>query len=165
MPFQIRHPHDHDLPAIMRLQAEAYPELAESISAIRSRIEKAAQWCWVAEGGDEVCAYLLAHPWQQVQPPVWNEPLPRLPAHGARFYIHDLALGPAARGSGLARTLITTTLAQAKRAGFHEVRLIAVQDSAGFWHGQGFHVQTVTPAMQDTLKSYGADAHLMQREL
>lgn len=165
MPFQLRHPHDHDLPAIMRLQAQAYPDLAESMAAIRSRIQSEPHWCWVAEAGDDVCAYLLAHPWQQVQPPVWNEPLPRLPAHGTRFYIHDLALGAAARGSGLAKTLIHNALAQAKRAGFHEARLVAVQDSTGFWQRQGFHVQTVTPAMQEALQSYGTDARLMQREL
>lgn len=165
MPLQIRPPNDHDLPAIMRLQAEAYPELAESAVAIHSRMQRAPEWCWVAETGDDVCAYLLAHPWQQAQPPLWNKPLPRLPAHGTRFYIHDLALGTAARGSGLAKTLINTVLTQAKHAGFHEARLIAVQNSADFWQRQGFHVQALTPAMRGVLESYGTDARLMQREL
>lgn len=165
MPFNVRHLHIRDLPAVMRLQAQAYPALAESAAAIRSRAEQAASWCWVAEAGDDVCAYLLTHPWQQLQPPPWNEPLPRLPAHGTHFYIHDLALGPAARGSGLATKLISTALAQAKRSGFHEARLVAVQDSTGFWHRQGFHTLATTTAIQAVLQGYGEDARLMQREL
>lgn len=165
MPFQLRHLQDRDLPAVLRLQAQAYPGLAESAEAIRSRLEKAPQWCWVAEAGDDVCAYLLTHPWQQPLPPVWNEPLPRLPAHGNRFYIHDLALGVAARGHGLAHKLISTALHQAKRSGFHDARLIAVQDSVSFWQRQGFHVHSALREFEAVLQSYGDDARLMQREL
>ncbi|MGH8493748.1 MAG: GNAT family N-acetyltransferase [Moraxellaceae bacterium] len=165
MPFHLRHLQERDLPAVMRLQAQAYPDLAESPAAIRSRMERAAQWCWVAEAGDDICAYLLTHPWQDIQPPAWNEPLPRLPTHGSRFYIHDLALGHAARGSGLAKNLISTALTQAKRAGFHEARLIAVQNSVVFWQRQGFHAQSSNREMQVVLQSYGQDACLMQREL
>lgn len=165
MHFQLRHLQDRDLPVIMKLQGQAYPELAESAEAIRSRMEKAPQWCWVAEAGDDVCAYLLTHPWQQALPPAWNQPLPRLPAHSTRFYIHDLALGIAARGHGLAHKLISTALHQARRSGFHEARLIAVQESVTFWQRQGFNVQTPSRELESVLKSYGDDARLMQREL
>jgi GNAT superfamily N-acetyltransferase len=166
MPFRLRHMHERDLPAVMRLLAEAYPALAESAEAILSRLQQAPRWCWVAEGGDDISAYLLTHPWLHTAPPAWNAPLPRLPAHGTRFYIHDLALGRSARGSGLARQLIHHALEQARRARFHEVHLVAVQGSVAFWQRQGFHaLQVPSEALRVSLASYGEDARLLWRRL
>lgn len=166
MPFRLRHMHERDLPAVMKLQAEAYPDLAESAAAIGSRLQQAPRWCWVAEGGDDISAYLLAHPWLHTAPPEWNAALPRLPAHGTRFYIHDLALGRSARGSGLARRLIHTALENARRARFHEVHLVAVQGSVEFWQRQGFHpLQVPGEKLKASLASYGEDARLLWRRL
>ncbi|HEX6591761.1 MAG TPA: GNAT family N-acetyltransferase [Moraxellaceae bacterium] len=166
MSLSLRRLQARDLPAVMRLQAQAYPDLCESENAIASRLQQAPSWCWVAEGGDDIAAYLLSHPWRHTAPPAWNAPLPRLPAHGTRFYIHDLALGPAARGNGLARRLIQHVLQEAQRARFHEVQLVAVQGSTGFWQRLGFHVLPLQDEkLRQKLASYGDDARLMGRQL
>lgn len=154
-----------DLPAVMQVQAEAYSDLGESRDALASRLESAPDWCWGAERNGKLCAYLLTHPWHRDKPPAWNQPLPHpLPTPG-HFHIHDLALSPLARGSGVAPRLIANALAAARQAGLHEARLIAVQGSRVFWEKQGFRLKAVTPAMQAELESYGADACLMHRAL
>ncbi len=154
-----------DLPAVLRLQAEAYQALVEGEAAIASRLRHAPQHCWVAEGHGELSAYLLAHPWGEAAPPAWNQPLTTLPRHATRFYLHDLALGAAARGSGVARRLIHTALQAARHQRFHEAQLVAVQASVGFWQRMGFDVVPVQGRLAEKLASYDPDARLMGRRL
>ncbi len=168
MSFRFRHLQDSDLPAVMQLQLQAYPELCESREAIASRIAVAPQWCWAAENAAGIGAYLLTHLWTHDEPPAWNHPLPvdsGAHAEASHLYIHDLALSPLSRGSGLGPKLVQHVLAAARETGIGEARLIAVQDSTGFWARQGFQEKQVTAAMQHTLPSYGRDARLMYRPL
>lgn len=165
MPFRIRRMEDRDLPAVLRLQTQAYQALVESEAVITSRLRHAPAHCWVAEAHGEAQAYLLAHPWSQATPPAWNTELRQLPAHAPRFYLHDLALGPGARGSGVARRLINSALQQARHQRFHEAMLVAVQDSVGFWQRLGFREQQPTGALAAKLASYGEDARLMWQRL
>lgn len=163
--FYFRQMQPDDLPAVLALQGEAYQDLLENEAAIASRLQQAPTHCWLAEKQGKACAYLLAHPWQEAAPPAWNQPLASLPAHAPRFYLHDLALGQAARGSGLARQLINTALQSARHQRFHEAQLVAVQGSVGFWQRLGFNEVPVHGSLADTLASYGEDARLMQRRL
>lgn len=168
MPFRIRPLQAGDLPAVMHIQSQAYPDLCESHEAIASRITVAPQWCWAAENAAGIGAYLLTHLWPHDEPPAWNHPLPvdsGTPAEASHLYIHDLALSPLSRGSGLGPRLVQHVLAAARETGIGEARLIAVQDSTGFWARQGFQEKPATAAMQHTLSSYGSDARLMHRPL
>lgn len=153
-----------DLDAVLRIQASAYPELAESPSAIADRLLQAPHWCWGAERDGQLCAYFLTHPWRKPTPPEWNRELPLLPAQSHTLYVHDLALGAVARGSGLASRLVGTVLQRARHARFTHAMLVAVQDSQRFWQRQGFTVRPIAgPAT--TLQGYGDDARLMTRPL
>ncbi|MDP2228152.1 MAG: GNAT family N-acetyltransferase [Moraxellaceae bacterium] len=157
---------DDDLEAVLALQASAYAGLEESAAAMASRLTRAPSWCFGAETDTgELCAYLLTHPWPHLAPPEWNQPLGHLPTPCHHFYLHDLALGPAARGQGVARYLVQHALAQARDAKLHEARLVAVQDSVPFWERLGFHVIRPGAAVAATLHSYGDDARLMQQTL
>ncbi|MFN3587096.1 MAG: GNAT family N-acetyltransferase, partial [Moraxellaceae bacterium] len=141
----------------------APPALCEDANAIGSRLEQAADWCVGAlDEAGRLGAYLLAHPWAGSAPPSWNQALPALPDARAGLYLHDLALGPAARGQGLAGRLVDALLAQARAAGCPQAHLVAVQDSVGFWSRQGF---AVLAASASVAASYGADARLMGRAL
>lgn len=161
MPWHIRKAQTRDLPRLLQLQREAYSTLVESEAAIASRLRLAPDWCWVVESHGEVVAYLLTHPWSHALPPAWNTPLSHLPAHATRLYIHDLALGHGARGSGVARRLVNTALQQARRAHFHEVQLVAVQSSKRFWERFGFREVAAEGLLREKLRSYGDDACLM----
>lgn len=165
MHFSLRRLQEDDLSSILQIQAAAYPDLAESPAAIANRLQQAPQWCRGAERQGALCAYLLAHPWPHTAPPPWDTPLPPLPRHGTRLYIHDLALAPQARGGGVARQLVGTLLQQARHARFAEAHLVAVQASTGFWQRQGFQIMQPPTAVARTLASYGDDARLMWRRL
>lgn len=166
MPFSLRPLAQADLPAVLTLQASAYTDLCEDAHALGSRLERAAAWCLGAmDETGRLSAYLLAHPWAGDTPPPWNHPLPALPEARAGLYLHDLALGPAARGQGLAGRLVDALLAQARAAGCPQARLVAVQDSVGFWSRHGFAVLAASPPISASLASYGADARLMGRAL
>lgn len=166
MRFTLRRLTPDDLPSVLALQAGAYGALCESAAAMGSRLAHGGNWCLGAEDDHgRLGAYLLAHPWHGSAPPAWNQPLSGLPALASRFYLHDLALGAATRGQGLAGRLVQQALAGARRARCHEALLVAVQDSAGFWSRQGFRVLTPPPAVAAKLASYGDDARLMWQRL
>lgn len=161
----IRRLQGDDLEAILRIQACAYPELAESPATIADRLLQAPEWCWGAEQGGQLRAYLLTHPWSNPAPPAWNSMLPILPAHSLHLYIHDLALDATARGSGMATRLVSTVLQRARHARIAEASLVAVQNSRGFWQRQGFQAAQPHGKFADTLASYGEDARVMWRHL
>lgn len=166
MNIQLRRLQADDLPSVLCIQTDAYPTLAESPAAIADRLLQAPDWCWGAEQDGRLCAYFLTHPWRQPTPPAWNHALPLLPAHSHTLYLHDLAIGRTARGSGLASRLVGTVLQRARHARFEDAMLVAVQDSRRFWQRQGFAVMPpATPDLATALSGYGDDAVLMTRRL
>lgn len=165
MSSHIRRLQADDLEAVLAIQAEAYPELAESPAAIADRLLQAPLWCWGAERDGGLCAYLLTHPWCRPTPPEWNRELPLLPQHSHTLYIHDLALGQATRGTGLAARLVGTVLQHGRHARFTDALLVAVQDSQRFWQRHGFEAREPSPSFLTSLASYGDDARLMWRRL
>lgn len=165
MSLHIRRLQADDLEAVLAIQADAYPELAESPAAIADRLLQAPHWCWGAERDNTLCAYLLTHPWHRPTPPEWNRELPLLPQQSHTLYIHDLALGKTARGTGLASRLIGTVLQRGRHARFTDALLVAVQDSTRFWQRYGFEPRQPSPAFRTSLASYGDDARLMWRRL
>ncbi|ARU05853.1 hypothetical protein CCO03_15260 [Comamonas serinivorans] len=82
------------------------------------------------------------------------------------LYLHDLALQPQARGSGLARRLVREVLAAGQARGLRTAALIAIQGSVPFWQAQGFAgVAPDSAELARKLRSYGAEAQLMRRSL
>ena len=85
-----------------------------------------------------------------------------LPPAAGCYYIHDLALLPAARGRGVARRVVRALTAMSFSLGLPEMALVAVGGSAGFWAAQGF-VALELPELVEKLASYDADARYMRR--
>ncbi|ACA15582.1 GCN5-related N-acetyltransferase [Methylobacterium sp. 4-46] len=144
-----------DLPAVHRIGNEVYPPpLHESLEAVRSRLAFGADFSFVLAAGAQVRGYLAGHPWDESIPPLNRVLAP--PARGSRAFLHDLALLPAARGSGAAREGVARFLARARR---HSGRaaLVAVNASLPFWTRRGFRA---AEAGAD-LAAYGGDAVLM----
>ena len=112
--------------------------------------------CFALDGAAGLQGYLISHPWHQGAAPKLNTLLGTVPAERDTYYIHDLALHPAAQGAGAASAIIRRLLAET--VGFRRHALVAVNASVPFWSRHGFR-----PATGPDIASYGADALYMVR--
>ena len=103
---------------------------------------------------------MLSHPWTWGTLPPLNTLLKRLPPEPDTYYLHDLALLPAARGTGAAAMIVGDMLRHARGAGFASASLVAVNGSLPFWYKHGFR-EVPAPELVQKLASYGAAARLM----
>ncbi|MDQ2079170.1 GNAT family N-acetyltransferase [Xanthobacteraceae bacterium Astr-EGSB] len=136
----------------------AHPE-RPAVFAERLRLHPAG--CFVLAGaGGAVEGYALSHPWDG-PPPALDTLLETLPAVPSTFYIHDIALLPAARGRHAAADIMARLAEHARREGLPSLSLIAVGGTAVVWARLGFCPHEDTHAAK--LASYGAGAVQMMR--
>lgn len=156
-----------DLAAVLTVQHQCYAAaFHEPLEAFASKWTASPDTCWVAESEGAVCAYLVCLPIeQQGLPPLHATAFQRSP-HPDWLYLHDLAIGPGARGTGLAPQLIERALGKARDMALPGAGLIAVQDSSAFWRRFGFEIDTSEQLVTtEKLHSFGADAVFMSRAL
>lgn len=154
-----------DMPTVMYIQARCYqaiePESLLSMSAKRLASPTTCLGAWRQRA---LLGYLLAVPVRWPQLPALNSPSCTVPPDADTLYLHDLALLPGARGSGAGGRLVRQALAAGQAMGLQGAALIAIQQSAAYWQGQGF---TAAPppdaATRAKLASYGTGAQLMRR--
>ncbi|PKO33323.1 MAG: histone acetyltransferase [Betaproteobacteria bacterium HGW-Betaproteobacteria-7] len=165
IPF-LRPMHPTDLPAILAVQRQCYvPEMNEDESTWRGRLAAAADFTWVAEIGGEVGAYLATYP----------SHLDKVTPLGGEFvvtgaadclYVHDLAVAPAASGSGLGARLVEHALQAARRQDLAQAALVCVQDAFAFWQRCGFaERRPLAPAATAALATYPPPARYMWRSI
>lgn len=124
---------------IVRIQAESYPrEVLETVEALQSHWRVSPETCLVAEHAGEVVGYVLAHPWPERTIPPLNKVYTSLPPRSDSLFIHDLALSPGARKTGIAQKLARSVLQAGMELELTAASLIAVQGSEGFWRRFGF---------------------------
>ncbi|MDP3255993.1 MAG: GNAT family N-acetyltransferase [Bosea sp. (in: a-proteobacteria)] len=153
-----------DLSAVLAVAAIVHPGYPEDEAVFAERLRLFPQGCLVLEGSSGLLGYIVSHPWHRGAPPALNTLLGLLPAMPGAFYIHDLALLPAARGSGAGRLVIERLVALALEARLPRLALVAVNDSSGFWQRQGFR-EMHDPALAAKLASYDDAARYLEREL
>lgn len=160
IPLEPRH-----LPEALRLQAQVYPPfLVEPEDAFASRRTTAAPYCLAAERDGVLVAYLLAHGWPRETPPPVGAVLdPTI--RGDTLFVHDLAVSPAARCTGVGRALVEHTVTLARADGVGRAELIAIEGAAPFWTGLGFAPGPASPALAAKVAGYGAGARWMVRTL
>lgn len=154
---------DSDWPAIERIQRESFPPQAiESSEVLQTISRHSPETCLLAES-DVPLGYVLAHPWIPGDLPPIKASLPPLPADAPCLFFHDLAITPAARGTGLAHRLVEEVLAWARRRGLTQGSLVAVQNGRPFWARYGFEEDPVlTERFRDTVgQLYGLDFAFM----
>ena len=83
-----------------------------------------------------------------------------LPPDASTLYLHDLALLPAARGTGAAAEAVRSLRELARGNGLASLSLVAVSGSAGFWMHQGFRPKR--GAAPRELLAYGGEATVME---
>lgn len=166
IPYRIEEMRAMHVAEVLEVQRMAFtPELRESTEVFDDRIARFGRFSRVALLDGRVVAYLLSFPWKLGDTPVNNQKFPEnLPAPDC-FYIHDIALLPNVRGSGLARMLVDTAFSAARAQGFTQVSLVAVAQSGDYWDRAGFTPYAfVTPQKaQRITEIYGEGARLMVR--
>ena len=154
-----------DLQAVMEIAAVVHPSYPEDEAVFAERLSLAPEGCLVlADGQGALAGYLVSHPWPAGAVPALNSLLGELPAGTGNWYVHDLALLPAGRGTGAGAAAVQALASLARLHGCAGISLVAVGDSAGFWRRQGFR-PIDEPALATKLASYDANARYMRCEL
>lgn len=154
-----------DLDGVVAVAAGAFPDHPEDRACFVNRLALHPAGCKVlADEAGGVAGYLISYPWRADDAPALNVVLSGLPEAPKVYYLHDLALTPAARGGGHAAAGVALAAQAARDADLSTVTLTAVNGAGPFWARQGFAPRH-TPAMAAKLAGYGADATYMIRVL
>lgn len=149
-----------DLDRVMEIAAAVHPGFPERWAVMAERLALHPAGCLVLDRMGEGVGYLISHPWHAGEGVKLDTLLRALPQSPGTYYLHDLALMPAARGTGAGAAAVRVLVAHAAELGFATLSLVAVNGSAPFWKGQGFAV-----SHGPELGTYGPDAAFMIRRL
>ena len=151
-----------DLDAVVAIASQVHPLFAEERDVFANKLALYPAGALVLEYAGRPAGYCFALPWHGVQPPALNTSLDAISPAADALYLHDLALLPAARGTGAGAAAVDLLVATARRLSLARCFLVAVNGSAPYWSRLGFAVCAV-PEREARLTSYGADARLMVR--
>ncbi|BBK39765.1 N-acetyltransferase GCN5 [Allostella sp. ATCC 35155] len=155
-----------DLPAVDRIAGIVHPLFPERPEVPAERLRLFPAGCFVAASPVGPAGYAVAHPWAIGAPPALDVLLCSLPREADCLYLHDVALLPELRGSGLGAHLVRRLAALAERHLLDRLALTAVGGSAGYWRRHGFEPWGVLDAaLARKLASYGGDAVYMVCQL
>ena len=138
MNYIIRLMQVEDLPAVNRIQAEAYAGyFLESTEVIAERFTTNSTSAWIAECEGRVCAYLVAC-WS-VLGKINTLDMPFDSIENTHcLYLHDLAVEFDAQGYGLGEALFCVAEKFAKSHKANALALVSVQNSKKLWQLFGF---------------------------
>ncbi|RKF19385.1 N-acetyltransferase [Altericroceibacterium spongiae] len=153
-----------DLPAVSELADAIHVDYPEEAEVFAEKFTLYPAGCFIFDHAGTALGYFISHPWLRKNPPPLNRKLGALPAQPDIFYLHDLALAPAARGHGAAGHIIREAEKLAVKAHYHRMALVAVGDADTFWLRQGFEPE-MDEEMQRKLANYGESAIYMEKAL
>lgn len=153
-----------DIPSVAAISDAVHGDLTESAGVFAERLALYSAGCFLLDRDGEAAGYLVSHPWPRRSPVPLDVLIGAIPGDADSYYLHDLALLPAARGSGAGVAVIRQALAHAAHAGFREASLVAVNGADSFWAGQGF-APVDDAALARKLASYGEGTVFMERPL
>jgi ribosomal protein S18 acetylase RimI-like enzyme len=153
-----------DLPAVQALADTIHPDFPEDAAVFADRLRLHPAGCFILVGNAGTAGYVLSHPWLDRQPPKLNAILGQPAEAASTYYIHDLALLPAARKSGAAAAIVKILATHASAMQLQNMTLVAVNNSVHFWRRQGFDI-VVDSDLDRQLRSYDAQACFMRRAL
>ncbi|MBB2205786.1 GNAT family N-acetyltransferase [Gluconacetobacter takamatsuzukensis] len=152
----------HDLPAVLDIAARVHPAYPEGEAVFAERLALSPAGCLVLNDGAGLQGYVLSHPWRTAAPPALDCALGALPARPDCWYLHDIALLPAARGRGAPAAALAILAAHAAGAGLSRIALIATGIAGAYWLRAGF-TPLDQPEAAPILASYDPRARLMIR--
>lgn len=154
-----------DLPAVPPISDVVHGKYTERLEVFAERLALYPQGCFVLEQAGEIIGYCITHPWHKYQPVDLDILLGAIPADTGTYFLHDIALLPAARGSGAGAAGVNLVLAHARDAGFAEVALVAVNGADSFWETRGFVKDEDPTIVRKLLDSYGEGVFYMVNPL
>jgi len=161
-PVRVRPMLADDVEALLRVQLECYPAaMNETADVLLARWQACPDSAWVAVGArGEVGAYLVAYRscWGKVS--ALGAPFAHHPQADV-MYLHDLAIGRALRGQGVAALLVGAAREAARVAGLQGLALVSVNDTVRFWQGFGLQPEPVDAAGEQALGTYQGRAVYM----
>ena len=128
-----------DIPAVTAISDAVHDRFSERAEIYAERLGLYPAGCFVLERNGAPVGYCISHPWRRFSPVPLDQPIGALPDRADSYYLHDLALLPAARGTGDGVRALDLVLAEAASAGLEEVSLVAVNGADHFWRRCGFH--------------------------
>ncbi len=153
-----------DMALVLEIQSRCYDETKlESAQSFLAKLRASPTSCFVALVPDGLAGYLVAVPAEAGSPPPLNAPSFSAPSTADALYLHDLAIHPAARGTGVAVALIEAYFEALKQLKVHFACLTAVNDSTFFWERYGFRVAAPTGSAAGHMETYGEEARYMSR--
>jgi ribosomal protein S18 acetylase RimI-like enzyme len=153
-----------DLPAVSAIAGCVHPDYPENDAVFAERLRLYPEGCLALHDAATIVGYVISHPWHDKQPPALNMLLRTIPSSASSYYLHDIALLPAARCAGAASAAIATLIQHAASRNAANISLVAVNDSASFWLRHGFEVLNEA-SLKQKLASYGDDARFMFRRM
>jgi GNAT superfamily N-acetyltransferase len=154
-----------DLPSALALQALIYPNnLKEAEPAFASHLNPRPSYCLTGVVAGKLAGYLLAHGWRRDAPPAIGMVVSAGAWHDV-LYIHDLAVAPNARGTGLGRALAKRAIILASRDGIRKAELVAVEGADRFWASIGFRASHASSSIAEKVDAYGPMAKWMCRAI
>lgn len=160
--FCWRNMQEDDLATVIAIAARLHPTYPEDDQIYAERLALYPNGCLIFEVNRNAVGYAISHPWLDRQVPALNSLLQVLPAHPSTYYIHDVALLPAARGLGAVEQLLANLLPVAQADGLITMSLTAVNNSSDFWARHGF-IEIDDPALQ--LNSYDLAARFLLKNI
>ena len=149
-----------DLGAVVAIADAVHGVFTEPEPVYAERLALYAEGSRVFERAGEVVGLLVTHPWHRGAAPKLGALLGALPPVPEVYYLHDLALRPAARGTGAGVEATAFVRRQAVDAGCRDIALGAVAGADSYWRAQGFdYAEPGIPG------PYGAGTHLMTQRL
>lgn len=157
-----------DLPVVLDIQALCYDETKlESHRTFLAKLEASPATCFMAQVAEASVGYLVAVPAEVNSPPPLHGEDYHVPPNADALYLHDLAVHPEVRGSGIAAVLIEAYFQAVRQQGFRLACLTAVNGAGQFWERYGFRAAAGSGAdgmasdMASDMASYGAGAEYM----
>lgn len=151
-----------DVPAMLAVQAQCYePAMNEPGEVLLARFEACPDTAWVAVAPTgEVGAYLVAYRSHLGKVTPLGHAFAHAPGADV-LYLHDLAIGTALRGQGVAQQLLGHARAQAAQQGLRGLALVSVNGTVAFWQRMGFQVGVPCPDAEPLLHTYPTGAQYM----
>jgi GNAT superfamily N-acetyltransferase len=144
-----------DISDVLRVQEDAYiPDLLECANTFSRKLTLFPEGClgYCLEGRLE--AYVFSHPWRFGESVPLDQVIAALPENPDCLYIHDMAVGKALQGKGIARALLLELFNLAERMKLKRFALVAVQQSEPFWARWGFRPQHAMIYGKDVAATY-----------
>lgn len=155
-----------NLPNLSHIAATIHPGLAERDTVFLERITLFPAGCLglFEEESNKLCGYLISHPIRHQEPPELDSLLGEIAVDADQYYIHDLAILPGARGSGLAQEGVERVLGTAAQA-YETICLVSVYGTMSFWGKFEFEKPDVVSAkLSEKLLGYGDGAVYLERK-